>query len=175
MKETARQACSGELPVLTRHAGRRAGAGDQALPTRPRAKRNIKGRRSDQWNVSINGLSVAQQRAALRRLVVAFGELNTIVDLAAGTPDLRARAESTRDLLGELVAEMAHPGGDRSCAVPADRPDVAGGAVARPVIGARPRRTSRIGGIGKSGKVCGPSAFDLAARRLGLRTTRRPH
>ncbi|MEU6558032.1 hypothetical protein [Nocardia nova] len=127
--------------------------------------------------MSINGLSVAQQRAALRRLVVAFGELNTIVDLAAGTdmPDLRARAESTRDLLGELVAEMAHPGGDRSCAAPADRPDVAGGPVARPVIGARPRRTSRIGGIGKSGKVCGPSAFDLAARRLGLRTERRPH
>ena len=52
------------------------------------------GRRFDQRSVSTNGLSVAQQRAALRRLVVAFGELNTIVDLAACAPDLRARAES---------------------------------------------------------------------------------
>ena len=126
--------------------------------------------------MSINGLSVAHQRAALRRLVVAFGELNTIVDLAgaAGTPDLRARAESTRDLLGELVADLARPGGDRSCTVPApERPDAEAGRGSRRTIASRSgRRGTWIGGAGKR---CGASPFDTAARRLGLRAERRPH
>ncbi|NKY85124.1 hypothetical protein [Nocardia veterana] len=66
--------------------------------------------------MSINGLSVAQQRAALRRLVVIFGELNTIVELAEhGSPDLHEHAVVARDLLGTLVTEVARPGGDRSC------------------------------------------------------------
>jgi len=70
--------------------------------------------------VSINGLSAAQQRAALRRLVVAFGELNTIVELAANeaSPDLREHAELVRDMLGALVTEVAQPGRDRPCYLP---------------------------------------------------------
>ncbi|WP_227982051.1 hypothetical protein [Nocardia spumae] len=78
--------------------------------------------------MSINGLSVAQQRAALRRLVVVFGELNAIVELATSeaSPELRVRAEAARDLLGELVAEVAVPGRDRTCAAAAvDPPSIA--------------------------------------------------
>ncbi|MEV5647033.1 hypothetical protein AB0L57_02170 [Nocardia sp. NPDC052254] len=126
--------------------------------------------------MSIKGLSAAQQRAALRRLVVAFGEMNAIVDLAAhaGTPDLRARAESARDLLGELVADIARPGGDRSCAVPApDLPDAEGDERRRRRAVLRTGR--RRAWIGSAGKRCGTATFDTAARRLWLRAERRPH
>ena len=143
-------------------------SGAEILPTCSSAKRNIAGRWSDQRNVSINGLSVAQQRAALRRLVVAFGELNTIVDLAAdaGSPDLRAHAESARDLLGELVTDIARPGGDRNC----QAPDRSGERVDRSLPGSTGTRGAWLG---STGKLCGATSFDSTVRRWGWRTESR--
>ncbi|MFE6919649.1 hypothetical protein ACFVAV_01250 [Nocardia sp. NPDC057663] len=54
-------------------------------------------------------LSVAERRAALRRLVVIFGLMNKMIELsAAGAPrQLAEHAAVARDLVGELVTDIA--------------------------------------------------------------------
>lgn len=54
-------------------------------------------------------LSVAERRAALRRLVVIFGLMNKMIELsAAGAPrQLAEHAAAARDLVGELVTDIA--------------------------------------------------------------------
>lgn len=54
-------------------------------------------------------LTAAERRAALRRLVVIFGLMNKMIELSAtGAPrQLAEHAAAARDLVGELVTDMA--------------------------------------------------------------------
>lgn len=56
-------------------------------------------------------LTAAERRAALRRLVVLFGLMNKMIELsAADAPrQLAEHAAAARDLVGELVTDMAQP------------------------------------------------------------------
>lgn len=54
-------------------------------------------------------LAPTDRRAAVRRLVTIFGSMNDLIDLLDADPHdpALARARSTRDLIGELVADLA--------------------------------------------------------------------
>ncbi|MGS2806439.1 hypothetical protein [Nocardia sp. MW-W600-9] len=54
-------------------------------------------------------MTVAERRAALRRLVVIFGLMNKMIELSAtGAPrQLAEHAAAARDLVGELVTDIA--------------------------------------------------------------------
>jgi len=54
-------------------------------------------------------LAPTDRRAAIRRLVAIFGSMNDLIDLLdsdPGDPAL-ARALTTRDLIGELIVDLA--------------------------------------------------------------------
>ncbi|WP_410870595.1 hypothetical protein [Nocardia sp. A7] len=57
-------------------------------------------------------MTVSERRAALRRLVVVFGLMNTLIELSAsGAPrSLTEHATTARDLVGELVSDLARAG-----------------------------------------------------------------
>ncbi|WP_157116743.1 hypothetical protein [Nocardia vaccinii] len=54
-------------------------------------------------------LAPAERRAAVRRLVAIFGSMNDLIDLLDVDPrdPALARARATRDLIGELVVDLA--------------------------------------------------------------------
>ncbi|MFD4351940.1 hypothetical protein ACFWPK_24435 [Nocardia sp. NPDC058519] len=54
-------------------------------------------------------MTVSERSAALRRLVALFGLMNTMIELnASGAPrSVAEHAATARDLVGELVADLA--------------------------------------------------------------------
>jgi len=54
-------------------------------------------------------LTPTDRRAAVRRLVAIFGSMNDLIDQLDADPrdPALARARSTRDLIGELVVDLA--------------------------------------------------------------------
>ncbi|GEM29487.1 hypothetical protein NN3_04940 [Nocardia neocaledoniensis NBRC 108232] len=59
--------------------------------------------------ISTAPMTVAERKAALRRLVALFGLMNTMIELSAqGAPrSVAEHATAARDLVGELVADLA--------------------------------------------------------------------
>ncbi len=59
--------------------------------------------------ISTAPMTVSERRAALRRLVALFGMMNTMIELnASGAPrSVAEQAATARDLVGELVADLA--------------------------------------------------------------------
>ncbi|MFF3574296.1 hypothetical protein [Nocardia jiangxiensis] len=54
-------------------------------------------------------LAPTERRAAVRRLVAIFGSVNDLIDLLDTDPldPALARARATRDMIGELVVDLA--------------------------------------------------------------------
>ncbi|MFD6399400.1 hypothetical protein [Nocardia sp. NPDC060249] len=54
-------------------------------------------------------MTVSERRAALRQLVALFGLMNTMIELStSGAPrSVAEHAATARDLVGELVADLA--------------------------------------------------------------------
>ncbi|MCA2206059.1 hypothetical protein [Nocardia rosealba] len=54
-------------------------------------------------------MTPSERRAALRQLIIAFGLINKTIELSArGAPrQVAEHAEAARDLIGELVADLA--------------------------------------------------------------------
>ncbi|MFC9663667.1 hypothetical protein ACFVJ5_25775 [Nocardia sp. NPDC127606] len=54
-------------------------------------------------------MTVSERRAALRQLVALFGLMNTMIELSAGGAprSVAEHAATARDLVGELVADLA--------------------------------------------------------------------
>ncbi|MFC4375528.1 hypothetical protein ACFO5K_15605 [Nocardia halotolerans] len=57
-------------------------------------------------------MTATERRAALRRLVVLFGLMNTMIELSASGAQrsVAEHATAARELVGELVADLARSG-----------------------------------------------------------------